>query len=581
MARTLIVVESPSKCKTIEAILGPSYRCVATFGHIRTLDGLASLDIPSYCPTYSSKGKMRLRCESLKREARSAAQVLVATDADREGEAIAWHVMEVLGIDVALESRVVFHEITESAVLAGVASPRSINMGLVCSQQARQMIDLLVGYTVSPYLWHIQSRLSAGRCQTPALRLVYERATEAVSVTRSYATTGVFMSQRINFVLSPPLTCVDEMRSLLFETTAFDHVLSVGEEREATIVPPDPLDTIGLQTSASSKLGMSPAVTMDLAQSLYEDGLITYMRTDVRSYAETFVESATSYIARVYGAAYTGSPNTGCSGAHEAIRPTDIDRILTGRDKRTRLYHLIRNATLASCMASSSVLRRVDSISAPLSRKYTRTSELTTFAGWRVIDGVRDDKGFDILKLAKPKIEPREVICSESASGGRKYYDEISLIKKLDALGIGRPSTFVSIVGKLIERGYAKIQDVDGTKIEAIQATWRNRAVTESVRDIAVGVKKKAICIQPIGTSVVEYLVGALAPLFDYDYTASLEQSLDLVSNNVSSRGDLCRKTEECIRMRLSELPPLDSVPCRVASKSRSNKPRRKARMRY
>lgn len=554
-------MESPSKCKAIETALGGGYRCRATLGHIRCLNGIPSLNVPSYEPDYAYLPKMGARCAALKGEANKAAEVLIATDADREGEAIAWHVMEVLGIPLDAQVRVVFHEITPAAIRSAVASPRCLDMGMVESQKARQMVDLLVGYTVSPYLWHIQACLSAGRCQTPALRLVYERATAAVQAERHLHTVGYFTAQNLSFIVSPPINDVEEARQFLFETTGFEHTLTIGDARPVSIDPPRPLDTIDLQSMASSKLGMAPATTMAEAQSLYEAGLITYMRTDAHAYATEFAGAVKRHIETEYGHSYVGTPPCGEPGAHESIRPTDIRRVLKGRDKRARLYAAIRDWTLASCMTPAELVRRRDVITAPLGREYVRTSEMRTFLGWHIVIDTPVPLGFDVLASVKRSLEPREVKCSETVRGERGHYDEMSLIKKLDSLGIGRPSTFVSIVKKLSDRGYVKVQNVEGSATQLARLTWRNRSVVESAEIVSIGGKKRCLCIQPVGVAVIEYLVERLEPLFDYDYTATLEESLDLIASGRGTAGDLCRHTEECLRSRLVRLPECHRVP--------------------
>ena len=428
---TLVIVESPAKCKKIEQYLGPGYKCLASFGHLRELPSLKNIDIEnSFNPTYTviDNALKKKQIELLRKEIKSAGEVILATDDDREGEAIAWHLCQLYKLDVNKTKRIIFHEITESALQSAVQRAKTINMDIVNAQQARQILDILVGFKVSPILWKFiaspkgkEHSLSAGRCQTPALRLIYDNELEikACEERKVYNVTGYFTNSNIAFDLNPQgkYESEDEMTDFLDGSADFSHIYTCSQPVKTYKKPPEPFTTSRIQQVASNELHYSPKETMRICQLLYEGGYITYMRTDSKTYSGDFVESVKEYINRTYaqGEKYISENiDAMVSGAveaskkkvkktdkpppqeaHEAIRPTNISlyelpetmdsSTATFGSKEKRMYKLIWENTLESCMTSASFHSVTASISAFKNNKFTYTSELIDFPGWKIV----------------------------------------------------------------------------------------------------------------------------------------------------------------------------------------------------
>jgi DNA topoisomerase-1 len=575
-SKYLIIVESPSKCSKIEGFLGTDYSCIASIGHIRGVEnGLSSIDKTTYEPTFSILSEKAKHIEFMRGiiQRFPPASVYLATDDDREGEAIAWHICQVFGLPVETTPRILFHEITKPAVLTAVKNPTIINMNLVFAQHARQVLDILVGFKISPYLWkHVFSNksnsLSAGRCQTPALRLVYENQKEQDAgggIETKYKTTGVFTSKNIKFDLSTEFDTQTQVLSFLELSKTHTHVLSVGPPKESRSSPPKPFHTSRLLQTASNMLHMSPKETMRLCQLLYQSGYITYMRTESSLYSDVFLEQATQYIKTAYSVDYVGDTdalkNKDAANPHEAIRVTHLNTTEVRADadadggassRLNTLYKLIWRNTVESCMSSATYKNVTVSITAPQESKYTYVIETPLFLGWKrlseknITAEEQNDPAALLLyvnalgtvgDVPYVKIESSVVVRNRHS-----HYTEASLIQKLEELGIGRPSTFASIVDTIQERGYVKLMDIEGKKTKCAEYVLQQGAVAVRETEKVFGNEKKKLVVQPVGSLVLEFLVTHFQTLFDYEYTKRMEAHLDDVSSGKTKDwADLCK----------------------------------------
>jgi len=482
---TLVIVESPAKCKKIEQYLGPGYKCMASYGHIRELPSLKNIDIENnFNPTYLliDNAIKRKNIEALRKEIKSAREVILATDDDREGEAIAWHLCDVFKLDVNKTKRIVFHEITESALQQAVQNPTTLNLNLIHAQQARQILDVLVGFKISPVLWKLVSQpkgkenaLSAGRCQTPALKLVYENQKEIDESTerKVYNTTGYFTNLNLPFELNKQFEDEDDMIDFLDDSVSFFHIYTCSQPVKVFKQPPEPFTTSRLQQVASNELHYSPKETMRICQLLYEGGYITYMRTDSKTYSAEFLDSVKEYITKTYDAQHIGKLLDGkcddnivkeavkkrgkkkenntefAQEAHEAIRPTDILRtpeIMRSILDKDRMYKLIWTNTLESCMAAASFYSITANITAPFNTKYFYTTELIDFPGWKIVENKfsRENKDYQYLQIITSNIaiQHKKIYSKVTIKGSKSHYTEAKLVQLLEEKGIGRPSTF-------------------------------------------------------------------------------------------------------------------------------------------
>jgi DNA topoisomerase-1 len=580
MPTTLVIVESPAKCKKIESYLGPGYKVVASFGHLRTISGLESIDVKNNFETKYSiiQEELKLKqVEKIRAEIAKADDVIIATDDDREGEAIGWHICDLFGLNVINVKRIIFHEITESAIQSAISHPKRINMDLVKAQQTRQILDLLVGFTISPILWNSVSNtsLSAGRCQTPALRLVYENYLDIKSSPGKivYNTTGYFTNLNLLFELNKQFTSADICKRFLEQCIGWDFTCTTTSPKKVIKKAPEPLTTSLLQQLASNELNLSPKDTMKCAQQLYEGGYITYMRTDSKKYSNEFVESVKTYIRTYNGEQYI-SPNidsfiVGTSDkdketlnkkvkktvaekkgipppqeAHEAIRPVNIsirspcveDTLLTS--KSLRLYDLIWKRTLESCMPSAQYNSISAKIGAPLDSEFVYKVEQVIFLGWQIVDIKGDsksdkkDNSYQYISSLKQNIAlPYKKIDSKFTMNELKsHYTEARLVQLLEEKGIGRPSTFASLVDKIQERKYAEKQNIAGKQIECVDLSLSNNSINELTVKKEFGNEKNKLVIQPLGIIVLEFLLSKFESFFNYDYTKQMEDNLDLIS---------------------------------------------------
>jgi DNA topoisomerase-1 len=569
---TIVIVESPAKCKIIEKYLGSGFKCFASFGHLRELPSLKHINVEkNFEPDYiiiDNEFKAR-QIALLKKEIKSAGEVILATDDDREGEAIAWHICEIFKLDVMKTKRITFNEITETAIQHALQNHRLVDMNIVHAQQARQILDILVGFQVTPMLWKYIKRnaehsLSAGRCQTPALKIIYENQQE-INESREkqiYNTTGYFTNNNIPFTLNKKHETEDDMVTFLSECVTFNHVYNCTKPKVIYKVQPEPLTTSRIQQEASNECRFSPKETMKICQSLYEGGYITYMRTDSKVYSKEFIESAKGFIIRTYNDERFINPLLGkveqkgankTQEAHEAIRPTNISlsdlppSIIDSKERR--LYKLIWETTLESCMSPASFVTVTANISAFSNLNFSYTSSLIDFAGWKIVSKrheneiKKENKEYQYLQTIKQNysLNYNKVICSVAFTDTKTHYTEARLVQLLEEKGIGRPSTYSSLVDKIQERGYVKKEDITGKEIICKDLELDNEGeIYEIERKREFGNEKGKLVIQQLGVIVIEFLLKHFSDLFSYTYTKLMEDKLDEISSNQKLWHELC-----------------------------------------
>lgn len=556
----LIIVESPSKCKKIESYLGKNYCCIASMGHIRGLNGLKSIDTKkTFEPTFEMIEEKQHHVNEMKKVITRFEQsnIYIGTDDDREGEAIGWHICEIFGLPIETTKRILFHEVTKPALQKAVDSPTILNMKLIKAQHARQVLDVIVGYKISPYLWKYlyndkNNALSAGRCQTPALRLVYENEQQIQNSQVSSPTFkvyGNFLSEKLEFVLKQEFESIEDVETFMKKSAKYKHVLTMGEKKQSKRSPPKPFNTSNLLQNASSVLHMSPGETMKHAQTLYQNGYITYMRTDSREYSKQFLDYAEKYITSKYGpGSLMGNlqtiENKSTSNPHEAIRVTQLvlQNINMENTRTLSLYKLIWKNTIESCMNDYYCDLYEINISSPIDSVYSHTLEIPTKYGWKTIEEkrpiieVQNEMGGLKLKLQSQnnmEVEYNKIETKCNIKKGISHYTEASLIKKLEDLGIGRPSTFASLVETILERGYVKKQDVKGTMYKTTNYILENSKLKKTTQTKEYGEEKSKLVIQELGTLVLEFLLQYYNPLFSYEYTKQMEAQLDEISDGV------------------------------------------------
>jgi len=564
----LIIVESPSKCSKIEHYLGSKYSCIASIGHFRHINGLKSIDMNgSYEPTFSILSEKKAHVDAMRAIISKFPpdNVIIASDDDREGEAIAWHICDVFKLPIETTKRIVFHEVTKDALQRAVEQPTVINMQLVRAQHARQVLDMLMGYKISPYLWKYlynnkENSLSAGRCQTPALRLVYENSILDNQITQKYKVYGYFLTPPKRFDLTVELNDSTIVRDFMEKSKTYDHKLTTGSPRSVQSLPPKPLTTSRLLQVSSNTLRLSPRETMEVCQKLYQNGYITYMRTECSRYSKTFFDSAAQFVKDTWSSKYLGAEenivSTDTSNPHEAIRVTQIRvRSLPDcEDKRmSSMYKLIWKNTIESCMATATYENTTIHMSAPTNLKYKHIVENPTFDGWKIVENPSNkltdvqcsQSGFLFYVRNLESNDTRitySKICGEViVHSPHKLYSEATLIQKLEELGIGRPSTFASIVSTIQDRGYVQRMDTPGQDIECQDITLIKEDIDTTVCNKTFGSEKQKLVIQPVGTVAVEFLIQHFEKLFSYTYTEKMEVELDRISNGeITNWSSLC-----------------------------------------
>jgi DNA topoisomerase-1 len=591
---TLIIVESPAKCKKIEEYLGPGYKCIASYGHLRELNGLKNIDIENnFEPTYTiiDNAIKRKQFDNIKKEIKKADEVILACDADREGEKICYCIAQIFNLDINKTKRITFTEITDSAIKNAIINPRTIDMNLVNAQQARQILDVLVGFKVSPMLWKLISTpkgknnaLSAGRCQSPALKLIYENDIEIrkTNEKKVYNTTGYFTNSNIPFVLNKQLESESQMKEFLEGSCRFSHIYTCSQPNKIYKKQPEPFTTSTLQQTASNELHYTPKDTMRICQLLYEGGYITYMRTDSKIYSGEFIETVKYYIMRTYaeGVKYISENiDTLTSGyiddkkktknlskpqpqeAHEAIRPTNISLFElpeTMDSKERKMYKLIWENTLESCMTAASFYSITAAISAYNNTRFTFTSELIDFPGWKIVSkkySIENKEYYYLQTIKQNDIIPYKKIYSMvTIKGLKQHYTEARLVQLLEEKGIGRPSTFASLVDKIQERGYVKKEDVKGNIIDCNDYELEDDEIYIIDTKREFGNEKGKLLIQPLGIIVMEFLNKFFNNLFNYEYTKRMEDDLDKISKGNIVWYELCRSCNNQIDVLIDNL---------------------------
>ena len=553
MEGNLVIVESPGKIGKLQKFLGKDYIVKSSIGHIRDLqDNKLSVDIEhGFTPEYVIPADKKKVVAELKKLVGEVKTVWLASDEDREGEAISWHLYEVLGLKDKDTKRIVFHEITEEAILNAVKNPREINMDLVDAQQARRVLDRLVGFEVSPILWRkIQPKLSAGRVQSVALRLVVDREREIMAFNREayYKTDAVFTPEggnvKVNATLGTRFRTVDEARKFLEDCAGAEFRVGSIDKKAATRCPAAPFTTSTMQQEAARKLRFPVNTTMRVAQSLYEKGLITYMRTDSTNLSKLALGASRDYIVKNFGENYSKTrqyrtTSKGAQEAHEAIRPTYIGNTsIEGTPQEQKLYNLIWKRTIASQMADASLLNtNIRIVNDRREEKFAVQATQIVFDGFLKVYMESYDDQQDEQEVILPALNVGDRMIPQSFSSSGKFttppprYSEASLVKKLEELGIGRPATYGTIISTLTTgRGYIVKGDKEGEKIPVTCLSMKNGIITESMKAEPVGAEKGKLLPQEIGMIVTDYLVKNFGNIMDYDFTANVENDFDKVA---------------------------------------------------
>ena len=545
MSINLVIVESPAKAKTIEKYLGKDFKVTSCYGHIRDLaKDDKSIDkengfIPTYIPSPDKK-KVIKELQTLKKK---SSKVYIATDNDREGEAIAWHLKEILNLNEEEYERIVFREITKKAVLNSIENPTKINMDLVNAQQARRVLDRLVGFEISPILWKkIKRGLSAGRVQSVAVKFVVDRENE-ISVFKpesSFKTTAIFSlnSEKFTAELNTRFNNQEESERFLSECKNTSFKVKNIEKKPSKRSPSAPFTTSTLQQEASRKIGFSPSLTMSTAQRLYEAGHITYMRTDSVNLSDEALENSKNVIVSSYGNDYFKrrvfkTKSNSAQEAHEAIRPTNFSLDNAGKtDTEKKLYNLIWRRTLASQMSESIFERTLVSINNGNKFEFKASGEIMVFDGFLKLYNDNSENTKLLPKLQKDSIlNTEEILCKQVFTKHPPRYSEASLIKKMEDSGIGRPSTFAETIRKIKEREYVVKEERDGKIIESNEIRLMSNEISYEIKEEKTGFEKNKIYPTNMGMFVTEFLNENFNSSFmDYSFTAKTESQLDQIA---------------------------------------------------
>ena len=555
MQENLVIVESPAKAKTIEKFLGKDYVVKSSFGHIRDLAKKdLGIDLESgFHPIYEIPEDKKKVVAELSKLAHSVKTVWLASDEDREGEAIAWHLTEVLGLPVETTKRIVFHEITKKAILSAIEEPRTVNMDLVNAQQARRVLDRLVGFELSPVLWKkVKPSLSAGRVQSVAVRLLVEREREIIDfkpvdyfrVVAQFVPEGddktMFRAE-----LNRRFEKREEAVAFLENCKGARFTVVKSEEKPSQRVPAPPFTTSTLQQEAGRKLGMSVSQTMSLAQRLYEQGLITYMRTDSVNLSDQALMQTKEEVIKLFGDKYHQIRNyktktKGAQEAHEAIRPSYLDRTtIEGNSAEKRLYELIWKRTVASQMAAAEIDRTVITIDSNNGEaQFIATGEVVRFDGFLKLysESTDDDQTTDTTQGLLPELSVGQSLNAQSIIATQRFtqaptrYNEALLVKRLEELGIGRPSTYAPTITTIINRGYVVKQNKEGVKRSYEQLTFDGKRIQSKMLSENIGKEKSRLAPTDIGMVVNDYLESSFPTIMDYNFTASVEKQFDEIA---------------------------------------------------
>ena len=552
MAKNLVIVESPAKAKTIEGFLGKDFKVLSSFGHIRDLSHKdMGVDIPGgFIPNYEVSADKKEVVKQLKKETKAADTVWLATDEDREGEAIAWHLAETLNLKNKETKRIVFHEITKTAITNAVENPREIDYNLVNAQQARRVLDRLVGFELSPVLWRkVKQGLSAGRVQSVAVRLLVEREREITSFSSNvyYKIVAQFTNAEgkiFRAEVSSRLASLEEAQAFLQKCVDANFSVANLEKKPAIKKPAAPFTTSTLQQEAARKLGFSVSQTMTVAQRLYEAGKITYMRTDSVNLSNDAMTAIKEEITNEYGASYSeprkfASKIKGAQEAHEAIRPTYVhDRNVSDDSGQQRLYDLIWKRAIASQMTNASLERTTVTIdNSNHEKNFIAKGEVIIFDGFlKVYHEGTDEENDEEQEGMLPKLEVGENIAYKTISSRERFtqaparFTEASLVKKLEELGIGRPSTYAPTISTVQRRGYVEKGEDEGTLRSYHYVELSNSIIETKVLEEKAGSKKGKLCPTDIGMVVNDFLVSNFNSVLDYHFTAKVEEEFDEIA---------------------------------------------------
>lgn len=556
MHENLVIVESPAKAKTIEKFLGKDYKVMSSFGHIRDLKKKTlSINEKTMEPDYEIPEEKRKLVSELKKQVKEAQRVWLASDEDREGEAISWHLCEVLGLDKDNTNRIVFHEITPNAILDAIEHPRHLDMNLVNAQQARRVLDRLVGFKLSPVLWRkVKPALSAGRVQSVAVRLIVEREREIQAFVSEpyYRVSAVFTVPQAEGHIAEVKAELDKRFATREEAVAFlercrKAQFTVGSVSKKPLkrMPAPPFTTSTLQQEAARKLGYTVTQTMMVAQHLYENGRITYMRTDSVNLSNLALAASRDAITQLWGAEYSHTRNfhthsKGAQEAHEAIRPTYIsEQTIEGTVQERRLYDLIWKRTVASQMAESEIEKTVVTIDIDgQEEKFIADGEVVTFDGFLKVyhestdDENQDNEGGNTLPAlsAGDLLERKTITSTEKYSQGPVRYTEASLVKKLEELGIGRPSTYAPTISTIQQREYVVKGDKAGEERQYVTDTLSANRIVSKTRTEVAGKEKGKLLPTDIGTVVNDFLMEHFPEIMDYNFTARVESQFDQIA---------------------------------------------------
>ena len=556
MHENLVIVESPATAKTIEKFLGKDYKVMSSFGHIRDLKKKTlSINEKTMEPDYEIPEEKRKLVSELKKQVKEAQRVWLASDEDREGEAISWHLCEVLGLDKDNTNRIVFHEITPTAILDAIEHPRHLDMNLVNAQQARRVLDRLVGFKLSPVLWRkVKPALSAGRVQSVAVRLIVEREREIQAFVSEpyYRVSAVFTVPQAEGHIAEVKAELDKRFATRDEAVAFlercrKAQFTVGSVSKKPLkrMPAPPFTTSTLQQEAARKLGYTVTQTMMVAQHLYENGRITYMRTDSVNLSKLALAASRDAITQLWGAEYSHTRNfhthsKGAQEAHEAIRPTYIsEQTIEGTVQERRLYDLIWKRTVASQMAESEIEKTVVTIDIDgQEEKFIADGEVITFDGFLKVyhestdDENQDNEGGNTLPAlnAGDLLERKTITSTEKYSQGPVRYTEASLVKKLEELGIGRPSTYAPTISTIQQREYVVKGDKAGEERQYVTDTLSANRIVSKTRTEVAGKEKGKLLPTDIGTVVNDFLMEHFPEIMDYNFTARVESQFDQIA---------------------------------------------------
>ncbi|WP_033147559.1 type I DNA topoisomerase [Prevotella sp. P6B1] len=567
MQKNLVIVESPAKAKTIEKFLGKDFKVMSSYGHIRDLKKKEiSIDEKTLEPEYEIPDEKKKLVDELRDKSSKAQTVWLASDEDREGEAISWHLCEVLGLDEQNTNRIVFHEITESAILDAIEHPRHINMDLVNAQQARRVLDRLVGFKLSPVLWRkVKPALSAGRVQSVAVRLIVEREREIQNFKSEpfYSVSGVFAvanpdgsASEVKAMLSKRFKTEEEVMEFLEKCKTATFTVDAITKKPMKRMPAPPFTTSTLQQEAARKLGFSVSQTMMVAQHLYESGRITYMRTDSVNLSELCLNASKKEIVNLYGENYSKlrkyhTSSKGAQEAHEAIRPSYMDKnAIEGTAQEKRLYELIWKRTIASQMADAEIEKTTITIkSDDIEEVFTAQGEVVKFDGFIKVyrESIDDDEQNEDYSHTLPAMKKgqelvrREIITTERFSAGPQRYTEASLVHKMEELGIGRPSTYAPTISTIQQREYVMRGDKKGEERSYSIFQLKGKQITQKTRKEWAGSDRGKLIPTDIGTVVNDFLMENFSEIMDYNFTAKVEQDFDKIAEGDEKWTDMMK----------------------------------------